>query len=152
VTAGGEGSEAPARSPHRAWIEIDHAAITHNLAVIRALAGAGKQVIAIVKANAYGHGCVEVSRTLLAAGAERLGVATVGEGLKLRAAGIKAPILVLWGLGEPEAEPAIASDLEPVVYSAEAVAMLERAAAKLGRRASVQLKVDTGMGRQGAKP
>jgi len=144
--------EAPARSPHRAWIEIDHAAITHNLAVIRALAGAGKQVIAIVKANAYGHGDVEVSRTLLAAGAERLGVATVGEGLKLRAAGIKAPILVLWGLGEPEAEPAIASDLEPVVYSAEAVAMLERAAAKLGRRASVQLKVDTGMGRQGAEP
>jgi alanine racemase len=144
--------EAPARSPHRAWIEIDHAAITHNLGVIRDLAGAGKQVIGVVKANAYGHGDVEVSRTLLAAGVERLGVATLGEGLKLRAAGIEAPILVLWGLGEPESEPAIASDLEPVVYSAEAIAMLERAAARLGRRASVQLKVDTGMGRQGAEP
>ena len=152
MSASGEGAEPPARSPHRAWIEIDHAAITHNLAVIRGLAGAGKQVIAIVKANAYGHGDVEVSRTLVAGGAERLGVATLGEGLKLRAAGIDAPILILWGLGEPEAEPAIASDLEPVVYSADAVAMLERAAAKLGRRASVQLKVDTGMGRQGAEP
>jgi len=147
-----ESGEAPARSPHRAWIEVDHAAITHNLAVIRELAGAGKQVIAVVKANAYGHGDLEVSRTLLAAGVERLGVATLGEGLKLRAAGIGAPILVLWGLGQPEAEPAIVSDLEPVVYSADAVAMLERAAAKLGRRASVQLKVDSGMGRQGAEP
>jgi alanine racemase len=148
----GEGREAPARSPHRAWIEIDHAAITHNLAVIRELAGPDKQVIAVVKANAYGHGDVEVSRTLLASGVERLGVATLGEGLKLRAAGIDAPILVLWGLGEPEAEPAIAANLEPVVYSAEALAMLERAAARLDRRASVQLKVDTGMGRQGAEP
>ena len=147
-----ESVEAPARSPHRAWIEVDHAAITHNLAVIRHLAGAGKQVIGVVKANAYGHGDVEVSRTLLAAGVERLGVATLGEGLKLRAAGIDAPILVLWGLGEPEAEPAIASDLEPVVYSEEAIDMLERAAARLGRRASVQLKVDSGMGRQGAEP
>jgi len=147
-----ESGEAPSRSPHRAWIEIDHAAITHNLAVIRDLAGEGKQVIGVVKANAYGHGDVEVSRTLLATGVERLGVATLGEGLKLRAAGIDAPILVLWGLGEPEAEPAIASDLEPVVYSAEGIAMLERAAARLGRRASVQLKVDTGMGRQGAEP
>jgi alanine racemase len=147
-----QSGEAPARSPHRAWIEIDHTAITHNLRVIRDLAGAGKQVIGVVKANAYGHGDVEVSRTLLAVGVERLGVATLGEGLKLRAAGIDAPILVLWGLGEPEAEPAIASDLEPVVYSEEAIAMLERAAARLGRPASVQLKVDTGMGRQGAEP
>lgn len=147
----GEG-EAPARSPHRAWIEIDHGAITHNLGVVRELAGTEKKVIAIVKANAYGHGDVEVSRTLLEAGTERLGVATVGEGLRLRAAGIDAPILILWGLGQPEAEPAIASDLEAIVYSSEAVAVLEQAAAKLGRRASVQLKVDTGMGRQGAEP
>ena len=147
-----ESGETPARSPHRAWIEVEHAAITHNLGVIRKLAGTGKQVIGVVKANAYGHGDVEVSRTLLAAGVERLGVATASEGLKLRAAGIDAPILVLWGLGEPEAEQAVASDLEAVVYSADAVAMLERAASKLGRRASVQLKVDTGMGRQGAEP
>jgi len=141
-----------ARSPHRAWIEIEHDAITHNLGLIRELAGVGKQVIGVVKANAYGHGDVEVSRTLVAAGVERLGVATVGEGLRLRRAGVEAPILVLWGLGEPEAEPAVAAQLEAIVYSPESVAMLEAAAASLGQRASVHLKVDSGMGRQGAEP
>jgi len=140
------------RSPHRAWIEVDHGAIAHNLALARTLAGPEKQVIGIVKANAYGHGDLEVARTLLDHGAERLGVATVGEGLKLRAAGIGAPILLLYGLGEPEAEPALAAGLEPIVYSAAGVALVERAAARLGRRASVQLKVDTGLGRQGADP
>jgi alanine racemase len=143
---------ATVHSAHRGWIEIDHGAIAHNLAVTRRLAGPEKQVIGIVKANAYGHGDIEVASTLLAGGAERLGVATLSEGLKLRAAGITAPILVLYGLGEPEAEPAVAADLEPIVYSAAGVALIERAAASLGRRASVQLKVDTGLGRQGAEP
>jgi alanine racemase len=139
-------------SPHRAWIEIDHAAIGQNLAVVRRLAGPDKEVIAIVKANAYGHGDLEVSRTLLAAGVERLGVATVAEGLRLREAGIRAPILVLWGLGAREAGPAFSADLEPIVYDASGVAMAEQAAASLGRRGAVQLKVDTGLGRQGADP
>lgn len=148
-------SEAPGdelRSRHRAWIEVDHAAIAHNLGIVRRLAGPDKQVIAIVKANAYGHGDLEVTRTVLAAGAERLGVATVGEGLRLRAAGVTAPILVLWALGPADAEAAIGADLEPIVYSEEGVAELERAAARAGRRASVQLKIDTGLGRQGAEP
>ena len=143
---------ATAHSPHRAWIEIDHAAIVHNLAFARELAGAGKQVIGIVKANAYGHGDLEVARTLLDHGVERLGVATLAEGLRLRGAGIEAPIVVLYGLGEPDAEAAIAADLEPIVYSAAGIGLIERAAAGLGRRASVQLKVDTGLGRQGAEP
>jgi alanine racemase len=139
-------------SPHRAWIEIDHAALAHNLASVKGLAGQDKRIIGIVKANAYGHGDVEVSRTLLNGGAERLGVATLGEGMKLRAAGIDAPILVLWALGEPEAEPAVAAGLEPIAYAEEGVRLLERAAAAQGRRASVHLKVDTGFGRQGADP
>ena len=63
-------------------------------------------MIAVVKANAYGHGAIEVSRTLLRHGVERLAVATLGEGLALRAAGIEAPILLLWGLGAPEVGPA----------------------------------------------
>jgi alanine racemase len=140
------------RSPHRAWIEIDHAALAHNLASVKGLAGQDKRIIGIVKANAYGHGDLEVSRTLLNGGAERLGVATLGEGMKLRAAGIDAPILVLWALGEPEAEPAVAAGLEPIAYAEEGVRLLERAAAAQGRRASVHLKVDTGFGRQGAEP
>jgi alanine racemase len=146
------GPRQPARSPHRAWIEIDHAAIAENLALIRALAGAEKQVIGVVKANAYGHGAIEVSRTLIAQGIERLAVATVDEGLALRDAGIRAPILVLWGLGAPDAGPAIEADLEPIATSAQSVALLEAAAASAGRRASIHLKVDSGLGRQGSDP
>jgi len=96
------------RSPHRAWIEIDHSALAGNVAVLQRLAGEGRGVIGVVKANAYGHGAIEVSRTLLRNGIERLAVATLGEGLALRAAGIEAPILILWGLGDPEAAAALA--------------------------------------------
>jgi alanine racemase len=143
---------ASARSPHRAWIEVDHAALAGNLAALRHLAGDEKSVIAVVKANAYGHGAIEVSRTLLGLGAERLAVATLREGLELREAGIAAPILVLWALGAPEAERAVAADLEPVVYDEAGIELIERAAAALGRRASVQLKIDSGLGRQGSEP
>lgn len=140
-------------SPHRAWIEVDHRAIRDNLAAVRRVAGTDKQVIAVVKANAYGHGAVPVSRTLVAAGVERLAVATIGEGLELRDAGLTPPILVLWGLGtQEEARTAVQAELEPVVYDLRAIGLLESAAADAGRRASVQLKVDTGLGRQGAIP
>jgi alanine racemase len=141
-----------ARSPHRAWIEIDHAAIVDNLAQLRRLAGAEKQVIAVVKANAYGHGAIPVARTLLGAGVERLAVATLGEGLALREAGIEAPIALLWGIGQPEAAPAVAAGLEPVVYDGAGIERVERAAAEAGTRTSVHLKIDSGLGRQGADP
>lgn len=140
-------------SPHRAWIEVDHRAIRDNLAAVRSLAGTDKQVIAVVKANAYGHGAVPVSRTLVAAGVQRLAVATISEALELREAGLTPPILVLWGLGtQEEASAAAQAELEPVVYDRRAIELLESAAADAGRRASVQLKVDTGLGRQGALP
>jgi alanine racemase len=145
-------SQRAAGSPHRAWIELDHAALRHNLDLLRAEAGRGKQVIAVVKANAYGHGAVETSRTLLDAGAERLAVATLDEGQDLRAARIAAPIVLLWAVGETEAVPALEAELEPVVYDEAGIALLERAAAATGRRASVHLKIDTGLGRQGAEP
>ena len=141
-----------ARSPHRAWIEIDHQALVGNLAVLRRLAGEKRSVIAVVKANAYGHGAVDVSRTLLEHGVERLAVATLGEAMELRAAGIGAPILLLWGLGAPEAGPAVAADLEPTVYDLAGIDLVERAAADAGRRASVHLKIDSGLGRQGSPP
>jgi alanine racemase len=145
-------SAAPGRSPHRAWIEVDHAALAANLASLRRLAGDQMSVIAVVKANAYGHGAIEVSRTLLDHGAERLAVATLGEGRELRNAGIVAPILVLWALGAPEAEPAVAAELEAVVYDDAGIELIERAAASAGRRAQVQLKIDSGLGRQGSEP
>jgi alanine racemase len=140
------------RSPHRAWIEVDHGVLLENLAAVRRMAGAEKQVIAVVKANAYGHGDVAAARTLLEGGVERLAVATVPEALRLRAADISAPILVLWGVGEPEAAPALAADLELTVYDTRSLRLLEAAADDSGRRASVHLKIDTGLGRQGSDP
>jgi alanine racemase len=140
------------RSPHRAWIEIDHQALLENLAAVRRLAGADKQLIAVVKANAYGHGDLATARTLLAGGAERVAVATVPEALRLRAAEISAPILVLWGVGEPEAAAAVAAELEVTVFDARSLRLLEAAAGGAGRRASVHLKIDTGLGRQGSEP
>jgi alanine racemase len=139
-------------SPHRAWIEIDHRALLTNLGRIRQLAGPGKMVIAVVKANAYGHGAPAVAESLLSAGVERLAVATLDEALALRAAGIDAPTLLLWGLGDAEADGAVADGLEPVVYDQAGVARLQRAAEAADRRASVHLKVDTGLGRQGSDP
>ncbi len=139
-------------SPHRAWIEVDHGALASNLAVTRRLAGAEKQVIAVVKANAYGHGDVPVAETLLANGAERLAVATISEAQRLRSAGIGAPILVLWALGDAEADAALSADVEATVYAERDLEPLERAAAQAGQRASVHLKLDSGLGRQGIEP
>ena len=137
------------QSPHRAWIEIDHAAIRHNLSVVRRLAH-GAAVIGIVKANAYGHGDVAVARTLVAAGVERLGVATVDEAVTLREAGIDAPIVVLWAVGSQEVPTVVALGLEPIVYDRRTIDLLGSAAgpAPIG----VHLKIDTGLGRQGAAP
>ena len=138
-------------SPHRAWIEVDHATIRDNLAAIRAASGRA-QVIGVVKANAYGHGAVAVARTLVAAGVERLAVATVDEAAELRGAGVEVPLLVLWGIGPSEAVAVIEHDLEPIVYDERTVLLLEDAARGSGTRIAVHLKVDSGLGRQGASP
>jgi len=140
-----------AGSPHRAWIEIDHAAIRSNLNVIRGAADKA-QVIAVVKANGYGHGAVPVARTLVADGVERLAVATIGEAVELRAAGIDAAIVVLWGIGPDEASAVSEHRLEPIVYDERAINLLEVAADRDGVRIGVHLKLDSGLGRQGATP
>jgi alanine racemase len=138
-------------SPHRAWVEIDHDAIRSNLGVIREAAG-GAQVIGVVKANAYGHGAVPVARTLVEAGVERLAVATVDEAGELRGAGIGQPIVVLWGIGSSEAAAVADLDLEPVVYDARGIDLLESVGRQGANPIGVHLKVDSGLGRQGALP
>ena len=138
------------RSPHRAWVEVDHVAIRSNLRAIRRRAP-DAQVIGVVKANAYGHGDVAVARTLVGAGVERLAVATVDEAVGLRRAGIHVPILLLWGIGPDEARIVAEEGLEPIVYDTHAIELLE-AAASGPDRIGVHLKVDTGLGRQGARP
>lgn len=136
-----------ARSPHRAWVEVDHGAIRDNLRVVRRLAP-GAEIIAVVKANAYGHGDVAVALTLLGEGVGRLAVATVDEGIALRRAGIGVPILVLWGVGPAEVEAVADADLEPIVYDERGIEALAAAPRPIG----VHLKVDTGLGRQGVAP
>jgi alanine racemase len=138
-----------ARSPHRAWVEIDHVAIRANVRAIGRMAP-GSEIIGVVKANAYGHGDVAVAETLLGSGVERLAVATVDEGIRLRRAGISAPILLLWGIGPAEAPLVVEERLEPIVYDERSLTVLE--AATVGPPLRVHLKVDTGLGRQGATP
>jgi alanine racemase len=140
-----------AGGPHRGWIEVDHDAIRHNLATVRAHAP-GAAVLAVVKANAYGHGDVAVARTLADAGVEGLAVATVDEGRRLRRSGIQLPVLVLWGLGPAEATLVAEEGLEAIVTDERSVTLIEQAARDAGHRLSVHLKVDTGLGRQGALP
>ncbi len=130
----------------RSVARIDLDAIRHNVRVVVAAADRAK-VIAVVKANAYGHGAIPVARTALAAGASGLGVASVSEAEELRVAGFDAP-LVMWGpmVGD-EWRRAAATGCEIAVWSPEAV----HTAASAGVR-SVHLKLDSGMGRLGARP
>jgi alanine racemase len=139
-------------SRHRAWAEIDHRALLANVSALRQLAGPGKAVIGVVKADAYGHGAVEVSATLERAGVERLAVATLSEAAELRSAGRQGPIVLLWGIGVEDADAAVATGVEPMVDNLAVVAALEQAAATAGATIALHLKIDTGLGRQGTDP
>jgi alanine racemase len=132
-----------------AWVEIDREAIRHNLKAIRRHIGARPAILAVVKADGYGHGAVETARIAVTHGARILGVASVAEGIELRTAGISAPILVL---SEPPAASIahiLHSGLTPTVYTMEFALALGEAAAAAGRQAPYHLKVDTGMNRVG---
>ncbi len=131
---------------------IDLAAIRHNMNTIRHAASPQAKIIAVVKANAYGHGAVPVSRAVLAAGADSLAVAIPEEACQLRQAGITAPILVL-GLSLPEAAPVyIEQNITATVATREGISALSQAARRLGAKAKVMVKIDTGMGRVGLLP
>ncbi|MEU8896930.1 alanine racemase [Nocardia sp. NPDC048505] len=130
---------------------IDLDAIAHNVRILREHAGdAG--VMAVVKADGYNHGAVEVGRAALAAGAAELGVTTVGEAVALRHAGITAPILCWLNNSDADFGAAIAADIEIGVSSAAHLRSVARAARTLGRQATVTLKVDTGLNRNGIAP
>jgi alanine racemase len=138
-----------ARRP--AWVEVDHDAIAANVAAL-ATTAAPSLLCAVVKADAYGHGAVEVARTALASGASWLAVALAGEGASLRAAGIDAPILVLAEPSPAEWDDVVALDLRPTVHRSVAIRGLAEAAAAGGATLAVHLKVDTGMHRIGVPP
>lgn len=133
-----------------AWLEVDLGAIASNVRALKAWVPPHTHLMAVVKADGYGHGAMAVARSALGAGADWLGVATVAEGLRLRALGFTQPMLLL-GLVVPDAyRTAIASDLQMVVGSEEALRLIAEAATELGRPAKIHLKVDTGMTRVGA--
>lgn len=130
------------------WAEIDLLALSANLQSVRNRVGE-RPILAVVKANAYGHGAAGVARALVKEGVERLGVAIPEEGIELRQAGVSAPILVLGGFAPGQADLLLQHDLVPAVYRPDQIEALSRAASRHGVHAPVHLKVDTGMGRLG---
>jgi alanine racemase len=131
--------------PTRIVVDLD--AIAGNLDAIGRHTGV--PVMAVVKANAYGHGLVPVARHLEALGVAQLGVAFLEEGIALRQAGVRIPILVMGGIFGPQAGQFIAHDLEATVSSLDKLRQVEAAAEAAGRKAVVHLKIDTGMERIG---
>jgi alanine racemase len=136
----------------RVWAEIDLDALTSNLRRVRELAGPAKGVMAIVKANAYGHGAVPIAWHLAAQGVSALGVGDSEEAMELRRAGISIPILILGAIIPGELADVVDHDIAVTVHSAERVRRLAREGRRAGRPVSVHLKVDTGMGRLGCTP
>ena len=130
--------------------EINLYAIEFNLRNIREHIGA--KLCAVVKANAYGHGAVEVAKVAVECGADFLAVATVAEGLELRRAGFELPILILSLIPTSAAEVVVENDLTATVADLDCAEKISSAAVKLNRLAKVHLKIETGMGRIGIAP
>ena len=138
--------------PRPTWIEVDLEAIAENVRLVRQIVGEKVAIMAIVKADAYGHGAIKVAYTALNNGASRLGVACLSEALALRRAGIEAPILVLGYTPPWQARETVEHRVDATVFSLETAQALSQAALALGQRAHVHVKVDTGMGRLGLLP
>jgi alanine racemase len=140
-------------SPARpTWIEISRSALTNNVTALRALLTPPCRLMAVVKANAYGHGAAEVARIVLDAGADALAVASLSEALELRHAGIDAPVLVLGYTPSWLFHNAAAHDVRLTVYDPIQLAELGEVAADLPQPLTVHVKVNTGMNRLGLQP
>ena len=134
-----------------ACVRVDMAVIRRNAAVLKEKVTEGALLMAVVKANAYGHGMTETARAALQGGAQWLGVATAEEGAALRSVGIIAPCLVLGNVNAQSARIAVQADLVQTVCDRKGVMLLQNACEQLGKRVRVHLKIDTGMQRIGAR-
>ncbi|MEA2638818.1 MAG: alanine racemase [Chloroflexota bacterium] len=134
------------------WLDVDLDAVASNVAALRRWVGPRTRIAAVVKAEGYGIGAEAVSRAALDAGASWLAVARIHEARELRVAGIDAPILVMNRTDLSEVEDAVRLDLRVTVDTPELANALGRAARRMGRRAHVHLKVDTGLHRFGVEP
>ena len=137
--------------PFRSYVLVSLEQIARNFRNVRAAVGPGVEVMAVVKADAYGHGALAVSRTLVGEGAKWLAVSSVDEGAALRSAGIAARILVMAGFLPQEREVLVAHDLTPTAHSLADLAELDRMAERAGRALAFHLKIDSGMGRLGTR-
>lgn len=136
-------------SQYRSWVEIDLDAFRQNWEEIRRLAGDRSRILQVVKADAYGHGAIEISQHALRNGASFLGVANADEGVQLRVGGISAPVLILSPSPLSEIDEIVKYDLRPSVSDLEFAAALGSSLEKRGMRLPVHVEVDTGMGRGG---
>lgn len=133
------------------WAEIDLGAVRHNLRKIREAAGKAK-IMAVVKANAYGHGMLRICDICLEEKVEYFGVASLDEALSIREHNIKTPILILGYVPSEYADMVVQNDISSTVFNLQWAEALDKAAVKLGKRAKIHVKIDTGMGRLGFYP
>jgi len=134
------------------WVEVNLKAVDHNLKEVRRLVGNKTKIMAIVKADGYGHGAIEIAKRVVKAGVDYLGVASLKEGKELRSAKIRLPILILGYTFPSRIEEVVKYSLTQTVYDLDLIRALDRAAQKLNKKAKVHIKVDTGMGRLGVLP
>ncbi|MGH7802412.1 MAG: alanine racemase [Thermodesulfobacteriota bacterium] len=131
------------------WAEIDINSLKSNFLQVKRIVGKDVGIISVVKADAYGHGSVNVSKALIDSGSNLLGVATVEEALELRGSGIDSPILLLGGIQPDEVEIVVKNDLIPSLFSLASAHAINTYAEKIGKKVRYHLKVDTGMNRLG---
>jgi len=140
-------------TPHKGfrptWAEVDLSAIAHNLGIVSRLVNPGVKIMACVKADAYGHGLIPVSKKLVSCGADYLGVASIEEGLLLREAGIRKPILILGLISQKDIPALFRFRLMPTVCQSDFACALAKEAQRRARRFPIHIKVDTGMHRIG---
>ncbi len=136
----------------RVWAEIDLGALERNYRYLQQRLPDGTNILAVLKADAYGHGAVIVARKLVELGLHMIGVGDSSEALELRSAGITAPILILGAIVPGEMEPIVQNDVATCIHSHNRARLLSDVARALGRKARVHLMIDTGMGRLGVRP
>ena len=135
-----------------AWLEIDLNNLRYNYRIIREKVGKNTMIQPTLKGNAYGHGAVVIGHILAEEGADRFGVATLPEAIELRESGIKIPIMIIGHTTPEEMPAAVQYDIIQTVSSLDWAKKIDQAAAKLGKKAVVHIKIDSGLGRIGFCP
>jgi len=134
---------------NRTWAEVNLDNIAHNIREIRKVTSKNAKIMAVVKADAYGHGFFEVSKTLLENGADSLAVAILDEAKQLRKRGIEVPILILGHTPTEWVDELVELNIMPTVFSYSLAEAISKAAIAKGKKAKIHIKIDTGMTRVG---